>query len=167
MNAPVQPPLSVRTCPLQYRRFLYGTLSQGLPTRQLHNKSELGCSTGCELNGDVADAAHAFPISSLQATALGPSRNRLVAPTPSDRLLPLDSLRPNIPTRALQRRFFSSTRRSLQDADRTKLTHVSETGSAHMVSISDKTVTKRIATAICRVRFTDATAIRPDRKSVV
>ncbi|RYP36807.1 hypothetical protein DL767_003197 [Monosporascus sp. MG133] len=108
----------------------------------------------------LIDAAHPFPISSLQATTLGPSRNRLVAPTSSDRLLPLDLLRPNVPTHAQQLRFFSSTRRSLQDADRTKLTHVSETGSAHMVSISDKTVTKRIATAICRVRFTDATAIR-------
>ncbi|RYP01887.1 hypothetical protein DL764_006034 [Monosporascus ibericus] len=108
----------------------------------------------------LIDAAHPFPISPLQATTLGPGRNRLVAPTPSDRLLPLDFLRPNIPTHAQQLRFFSRTRRSLQDADRTKLTHVSETGSAHMVSISDKTITKRIATAICRVQFTDATAIR-------
>jgi len=34
-----------------------------------------------------------------------------------------------------------------------KLTHLSDTGSAHMVSISDKTPTKRVATARCSVRF--------------
>ncbi|KAI1180377.1 molybdenum cofactor biosynthesis protein 1 B [Nemania sp. FL0916] len=41
-----------------------------------------------------------------------------------------------------------------------KLTHVSETGTAHMVSISDKTPSKRLAKAICSVRFTDKIACR-------
>lgn len=40
-----------------------------------------------------------------------------------------------------------------------RLTHVSEAGSAHMVSISDKIPTKRTARAVCRVRFTDDVAI--------
>ncbi|KAK3939906.1 putative molybdenum cofactor biosynthesis protein 1 B [Diplogelasinospora grovesii] len=40
-----------------------------------------------------------------------------------------------------------------------KLTHVSDTGSAHMVSISDKTPTKRVATAKCTVYFSNPTAL--------
>ncbi|KAK4169382.1 putative molybdenum cofactor biosynthesis protein 1 B [Cladorrhinum sp. PSN259] len=48
-------------------------------------------------------------------------------------------------------RFFSTT--SCLFSDEPKLTHVSSTGAAHMVSISDKTPTKRLATARCTVRF--------------
>ncbi|KAJ3567711.1 hypothetical protein NPX13_g6675 [Xylaria arbuscula] len=60
-----------------------------------------------------------------------------------------------------QLRGFSSTRCPLgRQADGTKLTHVSESGAAHMVSISDKSPTKRLAKAICSVRFTDKTACR-------
>ncbi|TWU76794.1 hypothetical protein ED733_005409 [Metarhizium rileyi] len=40
-----------------------------------------------------------------------------------------------------------------------RLTHVSDTGSAHMVSISEKGVTSRIATAVCTVRFSNKTAV--------
>lgn len=46
------------------------------------------------------------------------------------------------------------------------LTHVSDSGSAHMVSIGQKAVTSRTATAACRVRFSNKTAlplIREDR----
>ncbi|KAI1426010.1 molybdenum cofactor biosynthesis protein 1 B [Xylaria sp. FL1777] len=60
-----------------------------------------------------------------------------------------------------QLRGFSSVRRHLgRQADGNKLTHVSESGAAHMVSISDKTPTRRLAKAICSVRFTDTTACR-------
>ncbi|KAK7749367.1 hypothetical protein SLS62_008219 [Diatrype stigma] len=68
---------------------------------------------------------------------------------------------------------FSSSGRRRQDSsnknntDPAKLTHVSETGSAHMVSISDKAPTKRVATAVCRVLFTDATAVRLIRENQV
>ncbi|KAI1338009.1 molybdenum cofactor biosynthesis prote [Xylariaceae sp. FL0016] len=59
------------------------------------------------------------------------------------------------------RRYIADTR-SVQDMKSSdapsKLTHVSDTGSAHMVSISDKTPTQRIAAAVCTVHFTNATA---------
>jgi len=58
-----------------------------------------------------------------------------------------------------QLRAFSSSHRNLgRQKEGKKLTHVSESGSAHMVSISDKTPTKRVAKAVCSVRFTDKTA---------
>ncbi|KAL4726541.1 hypothetical protein ACLX1H_007223 [Fusarium chlamydosporum] len=61
----------------------------------------------------------------------------------------------------LQQRFFSQTRRvrSQDDSTKAKLTHVSSTGEARMVSISEKTVTSRIAKAACTVRFSNGTAI--------
>ena len=62
-----------------------------------------------------------------------------------------------------QRRLFSSTaqRQSKDDdAKPPKLTHVSETGAAHMVSIASKAVTARVATAACTVRFSSAVAPR-------
>ncbi|KAI0128930.1 hypothetical protein BJ170DRAFT_701631 [Xylariales sp. AK1849] len=57
------------------------------------------------------------------------------------------------------RRPFSSSYRCLETDSKGKLTHVSESGSAHMVSISDKTPTKRTAKAACSVCFTDETAL--------
>ncbi|KOS18532.1 Cyclic pyranopterin monophosphate synthase accessory protein [Escovopsis weberi] len=71
-----------------------------------------------------------------------------------------------------QSRFFSATPRHLDDRkeedDHNKtggdsgprLTHVAASGSAQMVSISQKQVTSRIATAVCRVRFSSDTAVR-------
>ncbi|KAI0199669.1 molybdenum cofactor biosynthesis protein 1 B [Astrocystis sublimbata] len=47
-----------------------------------------------------------------------------------------------------------------RQTDGNRLTHVSESGAAHMVSISDKSPTKRLAKATCSVRFTDRTACR-------
>ncbi|RGP81603.1 molybdenum cofactor biosynthesis 1 a [Fusarium longipes] len=60
-----------------------------------------------------------------------------------------------------QQRFFSQTRhvKSQDDNNRVKLTHVSSSGEARMVSISEKTVTSRIAKAKCTVRFSNGTAI--------
>lgn len=40
-----------------------------------------------------------------------------------------------------------------------RLTHVSESGSARMVSISNKNITSRVAKAGCAVRFSNSTAI--------
>ncbi|KAI1393697.1 molybdenum cofactor biosynthesis prote [Hypoxylon trugodes] len=58
-----------------------------------------------------------------------------------------------------QLRCFSSTGPGIDEKNSTaRLTHVSESGSAHMVSISDKTPTKRIAKATCSVHFTNARA---------
>ncbi|KAK4230866.1 putative molybdenum cofactor biosynthesis protein 1 B [Podospora fimiseda] len=53
-------------------------------------------------------------------------------------------------------RLFSTAGRRLtanNDDNSPKLTHVSSTGAAHMVSISEKTPTKRLASAKCTVRF--------------
>ncbi|KAI0533160.1 molybdenum cofactor biosynthesis protein 1 B [Xylaria digitata] len=60
-----------------------------------------------------------------------------------------------------QLRCLSSTRRQLgHQTDGKKLTHVSESGAVHMVSISGKIPTKRVARAVCSVRFTDKAACR-------
>lgn len=48
-----------------------------------------------------------------------------------------------------------------------RLTHVSDAGSAHMVSISEKQATSRIATAACTVRFSNAVAARLIRANQV
>lgn len=65
-----------------------------------------------------------------------------------------------------QLRLFSTTRclpeqsRNKPAAPQEKLTHVSDSGTARMVSISEKAVTGRVATAACRVRFSTDTAIK-------
>ncbi|UNI14430.1 hypothetical protein JDV02_001059 [Purpureocillium takamizusanense] len=46
-----------------------------------------------------------------------------------------------------------------------QLTHVSEAGSARMVSISEKQVTSRVATAACSVRFSSGKALRLIREN--
>lgn len=60
-----------------------------------------------------------------------------------------------------QARLFTTSSRRLKHDDKPapKLTHVSDSGSAHMVSIADKTPTFRLATAKCTVRFSSRTAI--------
>ncbi|KAK4204465.1 hypothetical protein QBC40DRAFT_164670 [Triangularia verruculosa] len=67
----------------------------------------------------------------------------------------------NLASTRQQLRLFSDTARRLsQDGNdkgvkSPKLTHVTSSGAAHMVSISDKTPTKRVATAKCTVYFSD------------
>lgn len=63
-------------------------------------------------------------------------------------------------------RLFSTTQaRLLENKDDNsapgtpKLTHVTTSGTAHMVSISNKTPTKRVARAKCAVRFSSPTAL--------
>ncbi|WXC51599.1 hypothetical protein SNK03_008213 [Fusarium graminearum] len=65
------------------------------------------------------------------------------------------------PSSFSQQRLFSQTRhaKSQDDSNKAKLTHVSSSGEARMVSISEKTVTSRIAKAACTVRFSNGTAI--------
>ena len=59
-----------------------------------------------------------------------------------------------------QHRLFSTTAQPRQPKDEPspKLTHVTASGAAHMVSISDKTPTKRLAQAKCTVRFSSPVA---------
>ncbi|KAM3500880.1 hypothetical protein MY10362_006019 [Beauveria mimosiformis] len=75
----------------------------------------------------------------------------------------INSTQPHLFT-SHQRRLFSSTSRRHNkddhDTNPPKLTHVSETGSAHMVSIAGKAVTARVATAACTVRFSNDVAPR-------
>lgn len=71
----------------------------------------------------------------------------------------------SIPWMTARRMFSSSRPRKSKEGDRrhnqmgARLTHVSETGSAHMVSISEKSSTSRIATAACTVRFANEVAL--------
>ncbi|KAK2595775.1 hypothetical protein QQS21_006601 [Conoideocrella luteorostrata] len=64
-----------------------------------------------------------------------------------------------------QKRLFSTSSRHGKNKSNVdgqisaRLTHVSDTGSARMVSISEKSVTSRTATAACRVRFSNNTAV--------
>ncbi|KAK4179686.1 hypothetical protein QBC36DRAFT_231529 [Triangularia setosa] len=65
-----------------------------------------------------------------------------------------------------QLRLFTSTSRQLRQGGKDnsvkgpKLTHVTSSGAAHMVSISDKTPTKRVATAKCTVYFSDPAVLK-------
>ncbi|RFU75527.1 molybdenum cofactor biosynthesis 1 b [Trichoderma arundinaceum] len=49
--------------------------------------------------------------------------------------------------------------------NKARLTHVSEAGSAHMVNISEKQITSRVATAACAVQFSDDTAVKLIREN--
>ncbi|KAI1306356.1 molybdenum cofactor biosynthesis protein 1 B [Xylaria venustula] len=77
---------------------------------------------------------------------------------------------PILPSRVnlQQLRCYSGTRQQLgRRVDGNKLTHVSESGAAHMVSISDKTSSKRLAKAVCSVRFTDQIACRLIQENLI
>ncbi|KAH8878876.1 molybdenum cofactor biosynthesis protein 1 B [Thozetella sp. PMI_491] len=69
----------------------------------------------------------------------------------------------HLPSADAQHRLFSATSLRLdhrgQGNASMKLTHVSESGSAQMVSISDKTPTSRLATAKCSIRFSNPIAL--------
>ena len=65
----------------------------------------------------------------------------------------------SMPFLSSQPRLFStSCRQSTDNPKEPKLTHVNESGSAHMVSISEKNPTSRVAKAVCTVKFTNQTA---------
>ncbi|KAF4973506.1 hypothetical protein FZEAL_9313 [Fusarium zealandicum] len=70
--------------------------------------------------------------------------------------------RQRVPSPFQQQRLFSQTRHVEEDDTKSKgsrLTHVSDSGAARMVSISDKSVTSRIAKAACTVRFSNPIAV--------
>ncbi|KFA74986.1 hypothetical protein S40288_02209 [Stachybotrys chartarum IBT 40288] len=65
----------------------------------------------------------------------------------------------------VQHRVFSTSRYSQNNSKKgqetaARLTHVSTSGTAHMVSISEKAPTSRVATAACAVHFSSPTALR-------
>lgn len=60
------------------------------------------------------------------------------------------------------RHLFTQVRRISRDgkqAETARLTHVTDSGSAHMVSIAEKNATPRVAKAACTVRFSNKTAV--------
>ncbi|KAK1827779.1 cyclic pyranopterin monophosphate synthase [Podospora conica] len=74
----------------------------------------------------------------------------------------------SLPTLSLTNhlRLFSTTPlRHTKDDDTPKLTHLSPTGAAHMVSIADKPPTKRTAVARCTVHFSSPLAPRLVREN--
>lgn len=85
--------------------------------------------------------------------------------TPPTPLGILANTGPNLNTTYLQNARLFSTARNVRRKDDDarahppRLTHISDSGSAHMVSISDKTPTKRVAVAKCSVRFSDAAVV--------
>ncbi|QUC19650.1 uncharacterized protein UV8b_03891 [Ustilaginoidea virens] len=88
-----------------------------------------------------------------QTTMYGPSRSRYAESV--DRCQPR---RLHYST-STARQWKSSDDAEQKHCRRARLTHVSDTGSAHMVSISGKSVTSRTATAACTVRFSSETAV--------
>ncbi|CRK30392.1 hypothetical protein BN1708_000922 [Verticillium longisporum] len=90
------------------------------------------------------------PMSSFLRQASRPLPRHLLAAAPSPAQLSQNG------------RLFSTTRpRREQDGNPAKkLTHVSASGTAHMVSISSKTPTSRVAKAACTVTFTTPEPLR-------
>ncbi|PNY25883.1 Molybdenum cofactor biosynthesis protein 1 [Tolypocladium capitatum] len=105
----------------------------------------------------------ALPASLAGAMPVGPRQGRA-----GDGWPPRPRSRPRRLGSHEHRRLLWSSRRPGEDEDggqqrqqeSARLTHVSEAGSARMVSISEKSVTWRVATAACTVRFSNDTAIR-------
>lgn len=100
-------------------------------------------------------------------------RTRPAAPhrtaVPTSKKVPLHFLSATIPspTPCHHARFFSTTARRLSEGDDDapppappRLTHLTSTGAAQMVSIAHKQPTTRTARAICSVRFSNPTALQ-------
>ncbi|KAI2637298.1 molybdenum cofactor biosynthesis protein 1 B [Xylaria nigripes] len=77
-------------------------------------------------------------------------------------------LLPRSHPQAQQLRCFSTARQHLNSQNGgSKLTHVSESGAAHMVSISDKVPTKRLAKATCSIQFSEKEVCRLVRENQI
>ncbi|KAB5558636.1 molybdenum cofactor biosynthesis protein 1 B [Coniochaeta sp. 2T2.1] len=124
-----------------------------------------------EKHADLGDLEHMLnrPMILIDSRSKPPkyhNMGHMYTPVPSTPWLqglrvPVSML--SMPTPTFQQtRLFTGSSRRLKDntySPKPKLTHVSDSGSAHMVSISDKTPTKRLATAKCTVRFSNPIAI--------
>ncbi|KAI1812676.1 molybdenum cofactor biosynthesis prote [Poronia punctata] len=73
--------------------------------------------------------------------------------------------RSRVPLQQLRRFSTSRPLDTSRQEEANKLTHVSGSGSAHMVSISDKTSTNRVAKAVCCVQFTNKIACQLIREN--
>ncbi|KAI0887287.1 molybdenum cofactor biosynthesis prote [Annulohypoxylon maeteangense] len=102
-----------------------------------------------------------IPDSRSQILPFDAARNPLVIPSAPKRVASWLPTPPNIIVHGQHLRCFSQTSlRHNEKSNVAKLTHVSESGSAHMVSISEKTPTKRIAKAACSIHFTNRIACK-------
>ncbi|KAI0847964.1 molybdenum cofactor biosynthesis prote [Daldinia vernicosa] len=116
---------------------------------------------GPELNGYLAGSQQYIPANRSQVSAWDTIQNPLVVPLASKQLSPWLLKMPTRFINGQQLRCFSlGSSRPDRKHDTARLTHVSESGSAHMVSISDKTPSKRVAKAACSVHFTNELACK-------
>ncbi|KAI0603011.1 hypothetical protein F4775DRAFT_8503 [Biscogniauxia sp. FL1348] len=111
----------------------------------------------------LIDSRHVRPADRRQISEWGVIGSPQMMPLPAFRqLAPWLTSIPINPMQGHPLRHFSSGRPCFDKQDNVGagLTHVSNSGSAHMVSISDKIPSKRRAKASCSVHFTDETACR-------
>ncbi|KAI1492453.1 hypothetical protein F5X96DRAFT_626377 [Biscogniauxia mediterranea] len=111
----------------------------------------------------LIDSWHVRPTDRRQISERGAIGCPQVMPLPAfHQLAPWLTSMPVNPMQGHPLRHFSSGRPCFNEQDNAgaRLTHVSNSGSAHMVSISDKVTSKRTARANCSVHFTDETACR-------
>ncbi|KAI0380907.1 molybdenum cofactor biosynthesis prote [Hypomontagnella monticulosa] len=109
----------------------------------------------------LIDSGQFIPDRRFRISAGSSSRNLLATPSYLSQSAPWLHAEPNGLVYGNQLRLFSQTSvRSDKKDTSARLTHVSETGSAHMVSISDKTPSKRVAKAACSVHFTNDMACK-------
>ncbi|KAI2630744.1 molybdenum cofactor biosynthesis prote [Hypoxylon sp. NC1633] len=116
---------------------------------------------GLERNECLPHSQRIVPTYRSQVSTWNSTGSRPTMPTASKQPLPWSDLMPASPMHGQQTRCLShSGPRLVAEHDAARLTHVSESGSAHMVSISDKTATKRLAKAACSVHFTNDTVCK-------
>ncbi|KAI1375026.1 molybdenum cofactor biosynthesis prote [Hypoxylon crocopeplum] len=109
----------------------------------------------------LIDSRQFTPVSRSQVSAWNSARNSLAMSTAPKGFVSWLPNMPNVFAHGKRMRCFShSIPRLDAKANAARLTHVSESGSAHMVSISDKTPSKRLAKATCSVHFTNETACK-------
>ncbi|KAF4958145.1 hypothetical protein FSARC_11094 [Fusarium sarcochroum] len=114
-----------------------------------------------EKHAGIGELEHMKNRPMILIDATSPSSTRNMPPRIQSLLRDGPFFSPGRPLFSQQQRLFSQTRhaRGEDSSNKAKLTHVSSSGAARMVSISDKTVTSRIAKAACTVRFSNGTAI--------
>ncbi|KAI1768861.1 molybdenum cofactor biosynthesis prote [Hypoxylon sp. FL1150] len=107
----------------------------------------------------LIDSQRALPASGIQVSAWDTARNTPLSPTRSTfpRLFAPSS---GIVHRQPLRYFSDTLSKPKEKGKAARLTHVSESGSAHMVSIADKELSKRVAKAACSVHFTNDVACK-------
>ncbi|KAI1096330.1 molybdenum cofactor biosynthesis prote [Rostrohypoxylon terebratum] len=109
----------------------------------------------------MAGPQRSMPDSRFHVLPWDAVRTPLVISSASNKVVSWLHTPPNIIVHGQHLRCFSRTSlRYNEKSNITKLTHVSESGSAHMVSISEKTPSKRVAKAVCSVHFTNEVACK-------